>query len=92
MQRRFRAQAGVHPQPIARQALDQHGDLFGLTVQQQRVAVGEDEEIRQPLALRGQQRGPDGVAGPDGFDVVGNEALEERDAVIALDRYDASFG
>jgi hypothetical protein len=26
------------------------------------------------------------------LDVVGNQALEEGDPVIALDRYDASFG
>ncbi|MEA2774023.1 MAG: hypothetical protein QOD93_6985, partial [Acetobacteraceae bacterium] len=28
----------------------------------------------------------------NGFDVVGNQALQERDAVIAFDCYDASFG
>jgi hypothetical protein len=42
--------------------------------------------------LRRQQRGPHSVPGSNRFDVVGDEALQERDAIIALDRYDASFG
>ena len=50
------------------------------------------EEIRQPLALRRQQCRPDGMTRSHGLDVVGNQALEEGDTVIALDRYDASFG
>ena len=88
-QRRFGTQAGPHPQPVPRQPLDQHGDLFGLAIQQQRVAMGEDEEIGQPFALR-QSAGPPRRAWPgaDTFDVVGDEALKEGDTVIALDRYD----
>jgi len=43
-------QGGFHPQPVARQALDQRRDLCRLAVQQQRVAVGKHKEIRQPLA------------------------------------------
>jgi hypothetical protein len=32
------------------------------------------------------------VSGTDRFDVVGNQTLQERDPVIALDGDDASFG
>jgi hypothetical protein len=51
-----------------------------------------DEEIRQPLALRRQQCRPYRMTRPNRLDVVGDQALEEGDAIIALDRYDASFG
>jgi hypothetical protein len=72
--------------------LDQHRNLCRLRVQQQQIGGGEHEEIRQPLALGRQQRGPDRVTGPSRLYVVGDEALQEGDAVIALNRYDASFG
>jgi hypothetical protein len=32
------------------------------------------------------------MARPSSLDVVGDQALQERDAVITLDRDDASFG
>jgi hypothetical protein len=88
----FRPKRNLHPQPVSRQALDHHRCLFRLAVQPQRVVMGEDKEIRQPFALCGQQRGPHGTAGPNRFDVVGNQALQKRDAILALSRDDASFG
>jgi hypothetical protein len=87
----FRPQGNLHPQPIARKPLNQHRHLFRLAIQQQRIRMGEHEKICQPLALRRQQGRPDGIPGPDGFDVIGNESLKESDAIITLDRYNASF-
>ena len=59
------------------------GACAGFDVEQEAVAVGEDEEVGEPLALRRQQRGPDGAAGGGLGDVVGDEALEEGDPVLA---------
>ena len=72
-------------QPEARQARRQHRRLPRIAVEQQPRAVGEDEEIGQIFALRGQQRRPDGAARGGLGHVVGDQALQERDAVVAGD-------
>ena len=53
--------------------------------------MGEDEKIVQILALRRQQRGVDGTRRPDVVHVVGDQPLQELDAILAADREQAAI-
>ena len=59
------------------------GAAVGLTFDQQRVAVGDQEKIVQELALRRQQAAIDGVTGRDCIDVVRHQPLQEFQPVFA---------
>ena len=86
-----RAKRHLGPQPEARQALQQQWHLGALAVQQQAVAVRQDEEIGQPLALWRQQCRPDRAARHRQGHVVRHKALEERDPILPAHFYHASF-
>ena len=69
----------------ARKALDQHGKLRCFHIQKQHIARGNHEEIREPLALRRQQRGPKRLIGPRLGHIIGNQPLQEGDTVLPRD-------
>ena len=66
--------------------LHEHGRLRALAVQQQAIAVDENEKVSQPLALWGQERRPYGTARLALLHVVGDKALQEGNPVRAADR------
>ena len=87
-----RTQRHLGPQAKARQALQQQRHLGTLAIQQQAVAVGQDEEIGQPLALRRQQGRPDRVPRHRLGDVVRHKPLQEGHAILPADLDHAPFG
>ena len=87
-----RGDGNLGAQTKAQQALHQERHLGALAIQQQSVAVREDEKVGQPLALRRQQCGPDRASGSHFGHVVRHQALQEVYPIFPTDLDHAPFG
>ena len=79
-------------QPVHREPPPQIGEPGRLGVEPDRFALLDHDEIVQVFALRGQQRGIDGAAGREFFDIVRDEPLEETAAVRTRHGENAALG
>ncbi len=91
----FRARLGQrhrHAQPITPEAAEEIRDLRPRAIQQKPLAIGKNQEIGEPAAVRGEEGGEHRLSGRRQSDVVGDQALEKGDAIGAGEGDHAAFG
>ena len=78
------------PEAIKAEPLQQLGGFVLRHIEEKAVAVRDDKEIEQDLALRGEQPGMDGLPALRLVDIVGDQALQEFARVGATDPEDGA--
>ncbi len=90
MQRWFNTQFGIGPQDIAAQCLPQiHQAITAFAIDQNPVAILDQEKVMTKFPLRRQQGRPQGASGLQLGHIVGYQPLQKRNPVGPGQRDDA---
>lgn len=82
----------IHAQPIAPEATEKVRDLRPRAIEKQPLAVGKNQEIGEPAAMRGEESSENSASRRGQRDIVRDQTLEKGNAIGAGEGDHAAVG